>query len=124
MSIRADAAYLNTGGPTTHPPYSQTLVGVVGPLGYTGHSVSSPSEGIATVELAWCSEDARLALSILRAPDAASDLQRRVPIAVSDAHSTRRREVSFGVGARELFEVLVDSHAVSTQAYVITVTVS
>ena len=105
-------------------PYSQTLVGAVGPAGYSSHALSSPRAGTAIVELAWTSPAVTLILHVLRPARPSSTADRHPRIAFSDTPSGMRQEVSIRVRARESFEVLVDSHASRTQAYAITVTVS
>ena len=108
----------------TFSQYLQTLIGTVGPCGYTDHALSSPVAGTATVDLAWPSPGVSLALYVRRPSHGSPEPPSGPFMASSSAESGMRQTVSFRVEAHESFEVLVGSHASRTQAYAITLTVS
>lgn len=102
----------------------QTLIGTVGPLGYSEHTISLPRGGRATVALAWQAPAANLILHVLRPAYSAMPVPQHPLIAFSGKPSGTLREVSFEIAPREAFEVMVDSEANRTLAYTITVSLA
>lgn len=103
-------------------PAEQIIIGAVGPLGYSDHTIAPSRSGTVTVELAWTSPEGHLALFVRR-PLLSSTQPAPMPsVSIANSPTGLRQELSIDAGRREPFEILVENHRGRTQAYVITLT--
>ncbi len=111
-------------GPTAPTTYSTTVSGTVGSFGYSSHLITSPRAGTATVVLTWNSSAVDLDLIVTSSGCGSSTPSSCNYEASSSASVGTREQATFVVAANESFRVWIDSYALGTQSYTVSVTVS